>query len=141
MGFFQYRRACGDRTLKAVTRRGVEDRYYRNAHGALLVYDISNKASFDGAKEWLQELRKFGKPDIVILLVGNKLDLDATARQVPLEEALAFADSNELAFMETSAKTDVGVTMAFSSVVQGMCGTVLRTDLATMSGLRKRIKR
>ncbi len=44
----------------------------------------------------------------------------AAAVQVPLEDALRFADGNDLAFMETSAKTDVGVTMAFSSVVQGV---------------------
>ena len=83
-----------------------------------MVYDIANKASFERITDWLGELRKFGKPDVVILLVGNKLDLEEQ-RQVTLEEALAFADKNDLAFMETSAKTDVGVTMAFSSVVQG----------------------
>ena len=82
------------------------------------MYDIANKASFERITDWLGELRKFGKPDVVILLVGNKLDLEEQ-RQVTLEEALAFADKNDLAFMETSAKTDVGVTMAFSSVVQG----------------------
>jgi Rab family protein len=85
-----------------------------------LVYDISNKESFEAAKAWLSELRKFGKSEVVILLVGNKLDLDGS-RQVTLDEALAFADTNDLAFMETSAKTDVGVSMAFSSVVQGGC--------------------
>jgi hypothetical protein len=59
-------------------------RYYRNAHGALLVYDIASKESFEGAKSWLLELRKFGKPDVVILLVGNKLDLGKRWWRLPL---------------------------------------------------------
>ena len=59
-------------------------RYYRNAHGALLVYDIASKESFEGAKSWLSELRKFGKPDVVILLVGNKLDLGKRWWRLPL---------------------------------------------------------
>ena len=59
-------------------------RYYRNAHGALLVYDIASKESFEGAKSRLSEHRKFGKPDVVILLVGNKLDLGKRWWRLPL---------------------------------------------------------
>lgn len=63
-------------------------RYYRNAHGALLVYDISSKESFEGAKGWLTELRKFGKADVVILLVGNKLDLGGCATHGTMSRSL-----------------------------------------------------
>jgi hypothetical protein len=88
------------------------------------VYDITSRGSFEEAQSWLRELRQHGRPDIVIMLVGNKLDLDGE-RAVALEEAFTFADKNDLAFMETSAKTDVGVSMAFNSVIQGVCGATL----------------
>lgn len=84
------------------------------------MYDITSRDSFEGAKSWLQELRQHRGKDIVLILVGNKLDLEAK-REVPLEDALAFADKNDLAFMETSALTDVGVSAAFTSVIQGTC--------------------
>jgi hypothetical protein len=83
------------------------------------VYDITSRESFEGAKSWLHELRQHRGKDIVLILVGNKLDLEAK-REVPLDDALAFADKNDLAFMETSALTDVGVSAAFTSVIQGL---------------------
>ena len=95
-------------------------RYYRGAHGALLVYDITSRESFESAQSWLAELRTHRGKDIVLMLVGNKLDLEAR-REVALDDALAFADKNDLAFMETSALTDVGVSAAFTSVIQGAC--------------------
>ena len=49
--------------------------YYRGSVGALLVYDISNYASFENTKQWLKELRDFTDSNVVIMLVGNKADL------------------------------------------------------------------
>lgn len=83
-----------------------------------MVYDITSRESFEAAQTWLAELRQHRGKDIVLMLVGNKLDLERE-RQVALEDALAFADKNDLAFMETSALTDVGVSAAFTSVIQG----------------------
>ncbi|XP_028991788.1 ras-related protein Rab-17-like [Betta splendens] len=77
--------------------------YYRGAHAALLVYDISRRETFIRAQLWLKELKKHSIPgSIVIWLVGNKGDL-AEARQVPVEEGQALASDTELFFTETSA--------------------------------------
>ncbi|XP_056352769.1 ras-related protein Rab-17 isoform X1 [Oenanthe melanoleuca] len=90
--------------------------YYRDAHAALIVYDIANKQTFSRAKLWLEELEKRFLPDeIVIALVGNKTDL-AAEREVTTEEAEEFAQTKGLLFKETSAKSNYQVTDVFMAV-------------------------
>ncbi|XP_064574230.1 ras-related protein Rab-17 isoform X1 [Zonotrichia leucophrys gambelii] len=92
--------------------------YYRDAHAALIVYDIANKETFSRAKLWLEELEKKFLPDeIVVALVGNKTDL-AAEREVTTEEGEDFARTKGLLFMETSAKSNHQVNDVFMAVVQ-----------------------
>lgn len=70
--------------------RAITSAYYRGAVGALLVYDITKKQTFDNTERWLTELREHADEDIVILLVGNKSDL-RHIRAVSTEEGSAFA--------------------------------------------------
>ncbi|XP_049804559.1 ras-related protein Rab-4B isoform X2 [Schistocerca nitens] len=95
------------RRVRSVTRS-----YYRGAAGALLVYDITNRDSFNALADWLSDARSLASPNIVILLVGNKKDLDAE-REVTFLEASCFAQENELMFLETSARTGENVEEAF----------------------------
>lgn len=95
-------------------------RYYRGAVGALLVYDISKRITFDNVERWLKELRDHADQNIVIMLVGNKCDL-RHLRTVQSEEAMAFAESNDLAFIETSALDSTGVDTAFHRILTGEC--------------------
>ncbi|CAD2222315.1 Rab family, other [Angomonas deanei] len=84
--------------------RSLAPIYYRGACGALVVYDITNKESLTRARSWIQELRQSADPNLVILLIGNKKDLD-TLRQVSVEEGVAAAREEAVAgFYETSAK-------------------------------------
>jgi GTPase SAR1 family protein len=64
--------------------------YYRNAVGALLVYDIAKPVTYDSVTRWLEELRDHANSNIVIMLVGNKGDLERR-RAVSTEEARSFA--------------------------------------------------
>lgn len=74
--------------------------YYRGAAGALLVYDTTSRDSFNALSAWLNDARTLASPNIVILLVGNKKDLEE-ARAVTMLEASTFAQENELIFLET----------------------------------------
>lgn len=65
-------------------------RSYRGAVGALLVYDISKHLTYESAERWLKELYEHGDQHIVVMLVGNKSDLE-NLRTVPTDEARAFA--------------------------------------------------
>ena len=89
--------------------------YYRGAQAALIVYDITVKDSFIKAQNWVRELQRQANTNIVIALVGNKLDL-ASKRTVENNEAKLFADENNLLFMETSAKTAVNVVEVFTAI-------------------------
>ncbi|XP_026325772.1 ras-related protein Rab-5B-like [Hyposmocoma kahamanoa] len=90
--------------------------YYRGAQAAVVVYDITSKFSFDCAKSWVNELQQ-SSSSIVIALAGNKIDM-AARRMVEFEEAQAYADENELVFMETSAKTATNIEELFRAIGQ-----------------------
>lgn len=96
--------------------RAITSAYYRGAVGALLVYDISKRGTFENVERWLKELRDHAEPSIVIMLVGNKSDL-RHRRMVQTEEAVSFAQANNLAFIETSALDSTGVEEAFRQIL------------------------
>lgn len=97
--------------------RAITSAYYRGAVGALLVYDISKPGTFDACERWLHELRDHAEPNIVVMLVGNKSDL-RHLRAVSTEDAMAFAEQHNLAFIEASALDATGVDTAFIRVLQ-----------------------
>jgi len=86
--------------------------YYRGAAAAILVYDITNRVSFQVLKSWAEELRSSGPPGIVMAVCGNKLDLE-DARQTPLHEAREFATEIGAFYIETSARDDENVERMF----------------------------
>ncbi|KAI8927749.1 ras family-domain-containing protein [Entophlyctis helioformis] len=92
--------------------------YYRNAQAAVVAYDITKPASLDKAKAWVKELQRQANPNIVIALVGNKLDLAATSRSVSTEEAQAYANEGGLLFLEASAKTGEFVMDIFTEIAK-----------------------
>lgn len=96
--------------------RAITSAYYRGAVGALLVYDITKHVTFENVERWLKELRDHADANTVIMLVGNKSDL-RHLRAVSTEEAMAFAEKNNLAFIETSALEATGVDTAFQRIL------------------------
>eukprot|EP00916_Digyalum_oweni_P014951 GHVL01024437.1.p1 GENE.GHVL01024437.1~~GHVL01024437.1.p1 ORF type:complete len:176 (+),score=21.50 GHVL01024437.1:41-568(+) len=92
-------------------------RYYRGAVGALLVYDIAKRSSFENLVDWIKEIREHADEHLVIMLVGNKNDLKHL-RQVAQDEAKSFAEKNHLACIETSALDCTNVDEAFYSILK-----------------------
>jgi len=110
--------------------------YYRNAHCAVVVYDITQSASLDKARTWIRELQRQADPSIVILLCGNKTDLEAR-RQVTKEEAQKYAEEEGLMWAEASAKTGEGVTDIFTSIAKKLPLTApARAPAGTGAGAR-----
>mmetsp|Transcript_21215 Transcript_21215/g.25688 ORF Transcript_21215/g.25688 Transcript_21215/m.25688 type:complete len:213 (-) Transcript_21215:395-1033(-) len=110
--------------------RAITSAYYRGAVGALLVYDISKHLSFENVERWLKELRDHADNNIVIMLVGNKSDL-RHLRAVSSEEATAFAEANNLAFIETSALDSTGVDTAFQKILTEIYQLMSRRVMAS----------
>lgn len=96
--------------------RAITTTYYRHAVGALLVYDISKRVTFESLERWLQEMRDHADASIVIMVVGNKSDLKSQTATLS-DEALAFAEKNNLAFIETSALDSTNVETAFMKLI------------------------
>jgi Ras-related protein Rab-11A len=105
--------------------RAITSAYYRGAVGALLVYDITKKQSFDNAHRWLRELRDHADSSIVIMMVGNKSDL-THLRAISDDEGKALAEKEGLFFLETSAMEAVNVEEAFQTIIMEVYGIVNR---------------
>lgn len=102
--------------------RSLTSSYYRGTHGIILVYDITKRETFQHLEEWLEEIQLYcSNKDAVKLLVGNKADKEE--RQVSREEAIAFARSKEMVFIETSAKTKLGIQQTFDEIVEKIMDT------------------
>ncbi|KAB5548189.1 hypothetical protein DKX38_011595 [Salix brachista] len=108
--------------------RAVTSAYYRGAVGAMLVFDITKRQTFDHIPRWLEELRSHADKNIVIILVGNKSDLE-DQRAVPTEDAKEFAQKEGLFFLETSALQSTNVENAFMTVLTEIFNTVNKKNL------------
>jgi len=96
--------------------RSLAPMYYRGASAALLVYDITSLVSFNKVKEWVNELRLNVPEDIIMVVVGNKVDRAAKHRQLKFETGQDYARSVGASFMETSAKTKEGIEEVFNDI-------------------------
>ncbi|KAK5843401.1 Ras-related Rab11A [Gossypium arboreum] len=108
--------------------RAVTSAYYRGAAGAMLVYDVTKRQTFNHIARWLEELRGHADKNIVIMLVGNKSDLEKQ-REVSTEDATEFAQKEGLFFLETSALAAKNVETAFLTVLTEIFNIVNKKNL------------
>lgn len=109
--------------------RAITSAYHRGAVGAIVVYDITSITSFNNISHWLTELRTYADPNIVILLVGNKSDMEFL-RSVKTADAEQFAAQHNLAFLETSAKENINVETSFIKLLQDVYHTAISDHLS-----------
>ena len=96
--------------------RAITTAYYREAGGAVIVYDITKEDTFKSVEKWVQDVRNNTSSEVCIMLVGNKCDL-RKERAVTTEMGKLFARNNELSFLEASALDSTNVESAFSSIL------------------------
>lgn len=99
--------------------RSLSPSYLRNADGILLLYDISNRESFDHMVNWLEAIEKYTKMDKQVMLVGNKSDLE-DMRRVEFDEGQTLSKHSGYLFTEASAKEGVGVDICFQNLLKAM---------------------
>ena len=103
---------AGQENFRSITRS-----YYKNTACAIIVYEISNKKSFENISSWIEECKNTAPKSILMVLVGNKCDLEDN-REVTEEEGREFAEKNGMLFFETSAKTGKNVEELFKQSVK-----------------------
>ncbi|KRZ10053.1 Ras-related protein Rab-4B [Trichinella zimbabwensis] len=92
--------------------RSLTKNYYNGAACALLVYDITCRQSFNAIAQWLSDARSLASPQIIVILIGNKKDLE-DRREVTFMEASQFAQENGMLFLETSALSGENIEETF----------------------------
>jgi len=125
---------AGQERFRAVTKS-----YYRGAAGALLVYDITRRVTYNHLTSWLSDARNLTHPNTVIMLVGNKKDLEEQ-RDVSYQEAENFAKENDILFVESSAKTGENVEEAFLKTAKLIFQSIQdgNVDLNSEAGVQRR---
>ena len=99
--------------------RTITKSYYRGSNGIVVVYDITDRESFDQVQQWMSEIDQHASQDVCRLLVGNKADLD-DKRAVKTEEGENLARQYGIPFLETSAKQSLNVDNMFTTMAQAM---------------------
>ena len=113
--------------------KNITASYYRGGNGVLVVYDITDRDSFDNLNSWLIEIEKNANKNVYKLLIGNKSDLEEK-RKVTYQEGKDFATSNGMQFIETSAKTDSKVKDAFELLTQ----EIIKSSVTKDKGVEKK---
>jgi small GTP-binding protein len=123
---------AGQERFRSVTRS-----YYRGAMGALVVFDVTSRESYDHVPEWVRDARALAAPDLVVMLVGNKVDLvessggvdgghvgdvggGGAVRQVPFLDSSALAQEQHAMLLEASARTGASVEEIFAMVAKAV---------------------
>ena len=107
--------------------KNITASYYRGGNGVLVVYDITDRDSFENLNSWLIEIEKNANKNVYKLLIGNKCDLE-DKRKVTYQEGKDFATSNGMQFIETSAKNDTKVKDAFELLTQEIIKASITKD-------------
>jgi len=96
--------------------RTITVSYFRGAHGVILVYDVTDRETFENIRHWLTQIKEYADAQVNVILVGNKCDMKAELRQVSRAEGQALADEYNLQFFETSAKLNTCVDDTFEAI-------------------------
>lgn len=127
-------------------------RYYKDANIVLIIYDVTSTTSFEGAKNWLEEVKNKSRADATIMLMGNKADC-VFEEEVDLETVQKFAEINFIKHVIVSAKDDTGISdvfqelaYEFSKIIKKNAeeranGKTMNTSVRIKSGVSKPKKR
>lgn len=96
--------------------------YYRNANGAIVVFDVTDEFSFERAKSWIDELELQAPNDLIIKLIGNKSDLKNSSSANTIDEfkIQQYCDLKKIEYVETSAKTGENVDLIFKLIAEDL---------------------
>ena len=98
--------------------RTIAKSYYKGTHGIILIYDVTNRKTFENIRKWLNQIKDEASNKISIILVANKIDCEDEIRQVTKEEGEVLAKSAGLPIFEASAKDSINVNESFQFLIE-----------------------
>lgn len=109
--------------------RTIVNTYYRGAHGIIVVYDTTDRDSFDHLSDWLHDVSELAEPNAKKMLVGTKVDMDGAGRHVRKEAIESYSAAINVPFIETSSKTGLNVEQAFNQITSMLLEDVSSDDI------------
>ena len=97
--------------------KSISANFIKKANGILLIYDITNKASFNSISKWMESIEEISPANTIVIIVGNKIDLE-TERQVTREEGVRKAKEYDIPFYETSCKSGININQVFTRITK-----------------------
>ena len=119
--------------------KSITSAYYKGAKGAFVVYDITRAKTFKNIDRWILELKANGNEDILIVLIGNKLDLEKS-REVLVDDVKKKAEELKVAYFETSALDGSNIEHAFDVIVEEMFNRFGKEEIEKKEGKDKNAK-
>ncbi|KAJ3452059.1 ras family protein [Anaeramoeba flamelloides] len=119
--------------------RTITGSYYRNAHGILVVYDVTDEETFDQVEDWVKEIYQNAPEDCVILLFGNKTDL-VDLREVSKEAGTNLAERMNITYLEGSAKSGENISNAFQILAERSFKKIKKKPKPTKETKKKTLK-
>ena len=101
---------CGEERFRSITKS-----YYNNTEGAILIFDLTNKSSFDKIPQWIDDLSAYAPKDLSLLIIGNKSD-QSEQRVISFNDAFEFTNKRNIPYIEVSAKTGSNVVLIYCYV-------------------------
>lgn len=98
--------------------KSIVTAYYRGAHGAIVMFDLTDRETFLNVKKWIQDVDRYGPSNLHKILVGSKADLERDRKVTEKDINDCLAEYKELEYIETSAKTDTNIGNVFLNLVK-----------------------
>ena len=116
--------------------RTITTSYFRGAQGILLVYDVTDRGSFDNIRNWVAQIQQHADLNVNKILVGNKVDVPEGKRVVSEEEGKRLADEYGIQCFQTSAKNNINVQEAFNAIARAVKQRLTREGGPVSGGAR-----
>ena len=115
--------------------RTIAKSYYKGAHGIVLMYDVTNRKTYDNIRKWLIQIKNEAATKISIVLVANKIDCEDELRQVKKDEGEDLAKNNNLTIFEASAKDNINVEESFKYIIEEINKNLSNLSMQTSTKL------
>ena len=120
--------------------RSITKNYYKGAHGIVLIYDITDKKTFENVRNWVKQIKEEVSDKVCIILVANKIDAE-DKRVVSTEEGEKMAAEYDMMFFECSAKTGNNIDNAFNQLVKKTVENYSKIDQSGTKLVKKKNKK